>query len=128
MDSRGGEPWQLKEALAGAERACLVAAAAGPPVRLGGELGALASIARDALAGLRIESRFDEAGLKTVEALVAAGWSKSAAARSLGIARQRVYERLASLSARHGLDFDRPQTRVELALEVWAARMGELVA
>jgi hypothetical protein len=32
------------------------------------------------------------------------------------------------LSARHDLDFDRPQTRVELALEVWAARMGELLA
>jgi PucR family transcriptional regulator, purine catabolism regulatory protein len=128
LDSRGGEPWQIKEALAAAERACLVAAAAGPPVRLGGELGALGSVARDALAGQRIESRFDEAGLRTVEALVATGWSKSAAARSLGIARQRIYERLASLSARHDLDFDRPQTRVELALEVWAARMGELAA
>ena len=126
LDTRGGEPWQIKEAMTGAERASLVAAAAGPPLRLGSELGALGWIARDALAGERIESRFDEAGLRTVEALVASGWSKAAAARRLGIARQRLYERLASLSARHDLDFDRPQTRVELAIEVWAARMGEL--
>ena len=32
IDSRGGEPWQIKEALAAAERACLVAGAAGPVV------------------------------------------------------------------------------------------------
>jgi len=30
------------------------------------------------------------------------------------------------LSTRHGLDFDLPQTRVELSLEVWAARMSSL--
>src|SRR5262249_49741440 len=35
IDSRGGEPWQIKEALTAAERACLVAAAAGPAVRNG---------------------------------------------------------------------------------------------
>ena len=61
-----------------------------------------------------------------MEALVASGWSKAAAARRLGIARQRVYERLAALSTRHQLDFDLPQTRVELALEIWAVRMTEL--
>ncbi len=126
IDSRGGEPWQIKEALAAAERACLVAAAAGPVVRNGSGLGPLGSLARDVLAGERIESRFDEAGRRTVEALVETGWSKAAAARRLGIARQRVYERLTTLSARHQLDFDLPQTRVELALEVWAARMSDL--
>ena len=63
---------------------------------------------------------------RTVEALVESGWSKAAAARRLGIARQRVYERLAALSSRHDLDFDLPQTRIELALEVWAVRMSEL--
>ena len=41
IDSRGGEPWQIKEALAAAERACLVAGAAGPAVRSGSELGPL---------------------------------------------------------------------------------------
>ena len=46
----------------------------------------------------------------------------------LGIARGRLYDRLATLSARHSLDFDLPQTRVELSLEVWAARMSELAA
>ncbi len=127
LDSRGGEPWQIKEAMATAERACLVAAAAGPAVRLGSELGALSSIARDVLAGGRITSRFDDSGLRTVEALVATGWSKAAAARRLGIARQRLYERLALLSTRHRIDLDLPQTRIELALEVWAARMCELV-
>ncbi len=127
IDSLGGEPWQIKEALASAQRACLVAAAAGPPVRLGSELGALGAVAREALAGRRIAPRFDEGALRTIEALAASGWSKSAAARRLGIARQRVYERLASISARHQIDVDLPQTRVELALEVWATRMGELV-
>ena len=39
---------------------------------------------------------------------------------------QRLYDRLGVLSARHGLDFDLPQTRVELSLEVWAARMSSL--
>jgi Purine catabolism regulatory protein-like family/PucR C-terminal helix-turn-helix domain len=126
VDSRGGEPWQIKEALAAAERACLVAAAAGPVVRSGADLGPLGSLARDVLAGDRIESRFDAAGRFTIEALVESGWSKAAAARRLGIARQRVYERLASLSQRHGLDFDLPQTRIELALETWAVRMSEL--
>jgi PucR family transcriptional regulator, purine catabolism regulatory protein len=126
IDTRGGEPWQVRDALAAAERACLVAAAAGPPVRLGAELGGLAAIARDALAGERLETRFDEAGLRLVEALVATGWSKAAAARRMRISRQRLYERLAAESARHSLDFDVPQTRVEVALEVWAARMGEL--
>lgn len=126
IDARGGEPWQVRDALAAAERACLVAAAAGPAVRLGSELGGLGSIARDALAGERVESRFDDAGLRLVEALVATGWSKAAAARRLRMSRQRLYERLAAESARHGLDFDVPQTRVEVALEVWAARMGEL--
>ena len=51
---------------------------------------------------------------------------KASAAKRLGIARQRLYDRLAVLSARHGLDFDLPQTRVELSLEAWAARMSEL--
>ena len=114
IDSRGGEPWQIKESLAAAERACLVAGAAGPVVRDGSGLGPLGALARDVLAGDRIESRFDDAGRRTVDALVATGWSKAAAARRLGIARQRVYERLAALSVRHGLDFDLPQTRIEL--------------
>ena len=55
IDSRGGEPWQVRDALAGAERACLVAAATGTPVRHGSELGALGGVARDVLAGERIE-------------------------------------------------------------------------
>jgi hypothetical protein len=126
FDSRGGEPWQVRDALAGAERAQLVAAAAGPAVRRGSELGALAGIARDVLAGERIQPRFDEGTLAMVEALVATGWSKAAAARRLGISRQALYERIASLRARHGVDPDLPQTRVELALEVWAVRMSEL--
>ncbi len=126
IDSRGGEPWQIKEALAAAERACLVAGAAGPVIRSGASLGALGSLARDVLAGERMESRFDAAGRETVEALVESGWSKAAAARRLGIARQRVYERLAALSSRHDLDFDLTQTRTELALEVWTVRMSEL--
>ena len=128
LDARGGEPWQIREALAGAERASLVAEAAGPPVRHASDLGALAAVAGEILAGTRVESRFDDAGLRTVEALVASGWSKAPAARRLGIARQRLYERLASLSARHDVDFDLPQTRIELALEVWAARMTEIAA
>ena len=125
-DSRGTEPWQVRDALAGAERACLVAAAAGPAVRRGSELGALGGIARDVLAGERIEPRLDEGSLAVVEALVATGWSKAAAARRLGISRQGLYERIAALRGRHGVDPDLPQTRVELALEVWAVRMGEL--
>jgi purine catabolism regulator len=128
IDTRGGEPWQVRDALAAAERACLVAAAAGPPVRSGSELGGLASIARDALAGERVRTRFDDAGLRLVEALVATGWSKSAAARRLRISRQRLYERIGAESARHSIDLDVPQTRVEVALEVWAARMAELAA
>jgi hypothetical protein len=103
-----------------------VAAAAGPQIRFGSDLGALAPVAREVLAGGRMQSRFDEAGLAVVEALVATGWSKASAAKRLGIARQRLYDRLAVLSARHGLDFDLPQTRVELSLEVWAARMSSL--
>lgn len=126
FDGRGAEPWQIRDALASAERACLTAAAAGPPVRDGAELGALAAIADAALRGQRIGSRLAPADLATIEALVQTGWSKAAAARRLGIARQRLYERLASIRARHGIDADLPQTRVELALELWAARMGEL--
>ena len=113
------------EALAGAERACLVAAAAATAVRHGSELGALGcwpATCWPASGSSRGSS--DRAHL--VEALVATGWSKAAAARRLGIARQRLYERLAALSARHRLDFDLPQTRVELALETWAVRMAEL--
>ena len=98
-DRRGTEPWQVRDALAGAERACLVAAAAGPPVRHGSELGALGGIARDVLAGERIEPRLDEGTLAIVEALVATGWSKAAAARRLGISRQGLYERIATLRA-----------------------------
>jgi purine catabolism regulator len=128
LDSRGGEPWQITEALGAAERACLVAAAAGPPIRFGDDLGALTPLARDVLSGQRVESRFDDQALSLVEALVATGWSKASAAKRLGIARGRLYDRLAALSARHGLDFDLPQTRVELSLEVWAARMSELAA
>jgi PucR family transcriptional regulator, purine catabolism regulatory protein len=128
LDARGGEPWQLKEALAAAERACLVAAAAGPAVRLASDLGALEAVARDVLAGERLAPRFDEATQRVLEALVATGWSKAAAARRLGMSRQRLYERLAALNARHRIDVDLPQTRVELALEVWAVRMGELAA
>src|SRR5689334_8715538 len=125
-DRRGTEPWQVRDALAGAERACLVAAAAGPAVRRGSELGALGGVARDVLAGERVEPRLDGSGLALVEALVATGWSKAAAARRLRISRQALYERIGTLKARHGLDPDLPQTRVELALEVWAVRMGEL--
>jgi purine catabolism regulator len=126
LDARGSEPWQLTEALATARRACLVAAAAGPPVRFGRDLGALDPLARDVLAGARIETRFDRAALELVEALVATGWSKASAAKRLGVSRQRLYDRLAAMSAAHGLDFDLPQTRVELSLEVWAARMSAL--
>jgi purine catabolism regulator len=128
LDSRGGEPWEITESLAAAEQACLVAAAAGPPIRHGGDLGALAAVARDVLAGQRVESRFEPQALGLVEALVATGWSKASAAKRLGIARQRLYDRLAALSARHRLDVDLPQTRVELSLEVWAVRMSELAA
>jgi hypothetical protein len=127
LDSRGGEPAQLRDALAAAERACLVAAAAGPPIRDAAGLGALAAVARAVLAGDRVQARFDEATGRVLEALVATGWSKAAAARRLGVSRQRLYERLAGLNARHGIDVDLPQTRVELALEVWAVRMAELV-
>lgn len=126
LAERGSEPWQLTESLASARRACLVAAAAGPPVRFGGELGALDPLARDVLGGARIETRFDSAALELVEALVATGWSKASAAKRLGISRQRLYDRLAALSTAHALDFDLPQTRVELSLEVWAARMSAL--
>jgi len=126
LEACGTEPWHITEALATAERACLVAAAAGPQVRFGSDLGALAPVAREVLAGGRMQSRFDEPGLAVVEALVATGWSKASAAKRLGIARQRLYDRLGVLSARHGLDFDLPQTRVELSLEVWAARMSSL--
>ena len=122
----GSEPWQIRDALAAAERACLAAAAAGPPVRDGAELGALGAIADAALRGVRVPSRLDPPDLATIEALVQTGWSKAAAARRLGIARQRLYERLASIRARHGLDTDVPQIRIELALELWAVRMGEL--
>ena len=100
-----------------------MAGAAGPVVRSGSDLGPLGLLARDVLTGDRFESRFEPAGRRTVEALVDSGWSKAAAARRLGIARQRVYERLAALSTRHNLDFDLPQTRIELALETWAVRM-----
>ena len=62
-----------------------------------------------------------------IEALVATGWSKAAAARRLRVSRQRLYERLAALNERHGVDVDLPQTRVELALEAWAVRMADLV-
>jgi purine catabolism regulator len=126
IDSRGNEPWQLRDALGGAERACLVAAAAGPGVRHGSELGALGAVAHGVLQGDRLEPRFDDGSLRLVEALVGTGWSKAAAARRLGISRQALYERLGALSALHGLDFDLPQTRVEVALDVWAVRMGEL--
>jgi PucR family transcriptional regulator, purine catabolism regulatory protein len=128
LETRGDEPWQITEALASAQRACLVAAAAGPPVRFGRELGALDPLARDVLAGARIATRFDAASLDLVEALVATGWSKASAARRLGISRQRLYDRLARLQTNHGLDVDLPQTRVELSLEVWAARMSDLAA
>jgi purine catabolism regulator len=128
LDARGDEPWQITEALASAKRACLVAAAAGPPVRFGGELGALDPLARDVLAGARIATRFDPGSLDLVEALVATGWSKASAAKRLGISRQRLYDRLGGLRATHGLDVDLPQTRVELSLEVWAARMSDLAA
>jgi hypothetical protein len=126
LDARGGEPGQLREALAGAERACLVAAAAGPPVRMASGLGALRAVAGSVLAGERVEPRFDEGAQRVLEALVATGWSKAAAARRLRVSRQRLYERLAALNERHGIDVDLPQTRVELALEVWAVRMGDL--
>src|SRR6476661_10219277 len=94
LEACGTEPWHITEALATAERACLVAAAAGPQVRLGSDLGALAPVAREVLAGGRMQSRFDEPGLAVVEALVATGWSKASAAKRLGIARQRLYDRL----------------------------------
>jgi hypothetical protein len=127
LDARGGEPWQVRDALAAAECACLVAAAAGPPVRRAAELGALRAVARGVLAGDRIEPRFPEPSQRVLEALVATGWSKAAAARRLGVSRQRLYERLAALNERHSIDVDLPQTRVELALEVWAVRMAELI-
>ena len=126
IDSRGGEPWQVRDALAGAQRACLVAAATGTPVRHGSELGALGGVARDVLAGDRVEPRFSDSEAHLVASLVATGWSKSAAARRMRISRQRLYERLSALAARHRLDPDLPQTRVELSLEIWALRMAEL--
>jgi purine catabolism regulator len=127
LDARGGEPAQLRDALHAAECACLVAAAAGPPVRPAAGLGALRAVARAVLAGERVAPRFDEGTQRVLEALVATGWSKAAAARRLGVSRQRLYERLAGLNERHRFDVDLPQTRVELALEVWAVRMAELV-
>jgi hypothetical protein len=127
LDARGGEPGQLRAALTGAERACLVAAAAGPPVRPAAGLGALGAVAGSVLAGERVEARFAEGDQELLEALVATGWSKAAAARRLRVSRQRLYERLAALNERHGVDVDLPQTRVELALEAWAVRMADLV-
>jgi hypothetical protein len=96
-------------------------------VRSASGLGALRAVAGSVLAGERVEPRFGEADQELLEALVATGWSKAAAARRLRVSRQRLYERLAALNQRHGVDVDLPQTRVELALEVWAVRMAELV-
>jgi hypothetical protein len=126
IDSRGGEPWQVRDALAGAQRACLVAAATATAVRHGSELGALGGVARDVLAGERVDPRFSDAEAQLIESLVSTGWSKSAAARRMRISRQRLYERLSALAARHRLDPDLPQTRVELSLEIWTLRMDEL--
>ena len=72
-----------------------------------------------------MQSRFDEAGLAHGRGAGRDGLVEGVRRPRLGIARQRLYERLACCSARHALDFDLPQTRVELSLEVWAARMGE---
>ena len=127
IDSRGGEPWQIKEALAAAERACLVAGAAGPVMRSGRRVWVRWD--RSPATCWRVSGWSHDStrqAASTVEALVESGWSKAAAARRLGIARQRVYERLAALSSRHDLDFDLTQTRTELALEVWTVRMSEL--
>src|SRR5437763_497027 len=95
--------------------------------RLAEGLGALGAVAGSVLAGERVEPRFGEADQGLLEALVATGWSKAAAARRLRLSRQRLYERLGALNERHGIDVDLPQTRVELALEVWAVRMAELL-
>jgi len=84
-------------------------------------------VAGSVLAGERVEARFAEGDQELLEALVATGWSKAAAARRLRVSRQRLYERLAALNERHGIDVDLPQTRVELALEFWAVRMADLV-
>ena len=120
-----------QRAVAGARRArrrgagVLVAAAAGPPVRRGSELGALGGIARDVLAGERIEPRLDEGRSRWSRR-----WSRPAGRRRpppAGFASPARRSTSGSRpQGRHGLDPDLPQTRVELALEVWAVRMGEL--
>ena len=124
----GDEPWQLREALADADRAALVAVATGGGVRHAGDLGPLGVVAGAVLAGELSEPVLSDRDRAALEALVAEGLGVAAAARRLGVSRQTFYAKLRRAAARLGRDPLHPDARADLVLRVTCDRMLAAVA
>lgn len=58
--------------------------------------------------------------VRTLEALVANGWSKTRTAGALGVRRQTIYRRIAAIEARIDGSLDDPESRVQVSLALKA--------
>ncbi len=126
--SRGNEPWELREALAEADRAALVAVATGGGIRSADDLGPLGVVAGAVLAGELNGPLLADRDRAALEALVAEGLGVAAAARRLGVSRQTFYAKLRRAAARLGRDPLDPNARADLVLRVTCDRMLAAVA
>ncbi|HUZ83692.1 MAG TPA: helix-turn-helix domain-containing protein, partial [Gaiellales bacterium] len=125
---RGGEPWELRAALADADRAALVAVATGGGIRHADRLGPLGVVAGAVLAGELSGAMVAARDRATLEALVAEGLSVAAAARRLGVSRQTLYAKLRRAATRLGRDPLDSSGRADLVLRVTCDRMLQAVA
>jgi purine catabolism regulator len=125
---RGDEPWELREALAAADRAALVALATGGGIRNADDLGPLGVVAGAVLAGELTGPLLSDRDRPALEALVAEGLGVAAAARRLGVSRQTLYAKLRRAAARLGCDPLHPDARADLVLRVVCDRMLAAVA
>ena len=125
---RGDDPWELRAALADADRAALVAAATGGGIRDATLLGPLGVVAGAVLAGELSGPMLPERDRAALEALVDEGLSVAAAARRLRVSRQTLYARLRRSAARLGRDPLDAGGRADLVLRVAGDRMLRSVA
>lgn len=128
ISHRGDEPWELRAALAEADRAALVAAATGGGIRDAAAIGPLGVVAGAVLAGELRGPMLPERDRATLEALVDEGLSVAAAARRLRVSRQTLYARLRRSAGRLGRDPLGADDRADLVLRVAGDRMLRSVA
>ncbi|MDI3196363.1 helix-turn-helix domain-containing protein, partial [Pseudarthrobacter sp. AL07] len=125
----GDQPWELREAFEGAQRAALVSEVVGGAARWADKLGSLGILAEGVTHSDEVSRPLiNDETAKFLQAMLESGWNKAYAATSLHVQRQTIYRRLESISSSVGLDLQTPEGQLEASLLFWSHRISKLVS